>query len=115
MTDTKYAAFDVHQATISAAVLDPSGKLITQAVFQTEPSAIRDFLRGLSGKLHLTFEEGTQAQWLFELTRPLVSELIVCNPRENHSIRRGNKSDQKIAGRGRMQKTQPKGSELKRG
>lgn len=97
MTDIKYVALDVHLATISAAVLDLSGKLITQAVFQTEASAIRDFLRGLSGKLHLTFEEGTQAQWLFDLTRPLVSELIVCNPRENHSLKRGNKSDQKDA------------------
>jgi len=97
MTDIKYVAFDVHQATISAAVLDLSGKLITQAVFQTDASSIRDFLRGLSGKLHLTFEEGTQAQWLFDLTRPLVSNLIVCNPRENHSMKRGNKSDQKDA------------------
>ena len=97
MTDSKYVAFDVHQATISAAVINLSGKLITQAVFQTEASAIRDFLRGLSGKVHLTFEEGTQAHWLFDLTRPLVSELIVCNPRENHSLKRGNKSDQKDA------------------
>ena len=62
MSDIKYVAFDVHQATISAAVLDLSGKLITQADFQTEASAIRDFLRGISGTLHLTFEEGTQAQ-----------------------------------------------------
>ena len=97
MTDTKYVAFDVHQATISAAVLDLGGKLITQAVFQTDASAIRDFLRGLSGKLHLTFEEGTQAQWLFELTRPIVAELVVCNPRENHSMKRGTKSDRKDA------------------
>lgn len=97
MTDIKYVAFDVHLATISAAVVDASGKLITQAVFQTEASAIRDFLRGLTGMLHLTFEEGTQAQWLFDLTRPLVCELIVCNPRENHSLKRGNKSDRKDA------------------
>ena len=97
MTDTKYVAFDVHQATISAAVLDLGGKLITQAIFQTEPSAIRDFLCGLTGRVHLTFEEGTQAQWLFDLTRPLVAELIVCNPRENHSMKRGNKSDRKDA------------------
>jgi transposase len=97
MTDIKYVAFDVHQATISAAVVDLSGKLITQAVFQTDASAIRDFLRGISGQVHLTFEEGTQAQWLFELTRPLVTDLIVCNPRENHSMKRGNKSDQKDA------------------
>ena len=97
MSDIKYVAFDIHQATISAAVLNLSGKLITQAVLKTDATAIRDFLRGLSGNLHLTFEEGTQAQWLFDLTRPLVSDLIVCNPRENHSMRRGNKSDQKDA------------------
>ena len=89
MSDIKYVAFDVHLATISAAVIDLSGRLITQAVFQTEASAIRDFLRGLTGKLHLTFEEGTQAQWLFELTRPLVKQLVVSNPRENHSLKRG--------------------------
>ena len=97
MSDIKYVAFDVHQATISAAVVDLSGKLITQAVFQTEASAIQDFLRGISDNLHLTFEEGSQAQWLFDLTRPLVKELIVCNPRENHSLKRGSKSDRKDA------------------
>jgi len=96
MTDSKYVAFDVHQATTSAAVLDFSGKLITQAVFQTDAATIGDFLRGLSGRLHLTFE-GTQAQWLFDLARPLVAELLVCNARENHSMKRGNKSDQKDA------------------
>jgi transposase len=97
MTNIKYVAFDVHQATISAAVVDISGKLVTQAVSQTDASAIRDFLRGLSGAIHLTFEEGTQAQWLFDLTRSLVADLIVCNPRENHSMKRGNKSDRKDA------------------
>jgi transposase len=97
MTDIKYVAFDVHQATISAAVLDLTGKLITRAIFQTDASVIRDFLRGLTGLVHLTFEEGTQAQWLFDLTRPLVAELVVCNPRENHSMKRSNKSDQKDA------------------
>ena len=93
MTDHKYVAFDVHQSTISAAMLDFTGKLVTQAVIQTDSAAICDFLRGLRGAVHLTFEEGTQAQWLFDLVRPLVSELIVCNPRENHSMKRGNKSD----------------------
>src|SRR6185503_1901953 len=85
MTDIKYVAFDVHQATISAAVLDLEGKLLTQAVMQTDATAIRDFLRGLSGRVNLTFEEGTQAQWL--------SDLLVCNPRLNHSGARHNKSD----------------------
>lgn len=93
MTDIKYVAFDVHQATISAAVLGLEGKLLMQTVMQTETSAIRDFLRGLSGKVHLTFEEGTQAQWLYDLTRPLVGEVLVCNPRLNHARSRDNKND----------------------
>ena len=91
MTDIKYVAFDAHKATTSVAVLNLAGKLVTQAVIQTQADTIRDFLRGLSGSVHLTFEEGTQSQWLFDLARPLVSELIVCNARHSSSL--GNKSD----------------------
>jgi transposase len=91
MSDSKYVAFDVHTATIVIVVLDGSGKLMSQAVIKTEATAVRDFPRGLSGELHLTFEEGTHAQWLFDLTRPLVADLIVCNPRKLHS--QGNKND----------------------
>jgi hypothetical protein len=74
-------------------VLDLNGKLLTQSVRQTEAATIRDFLRGLSGNLLLTFEEGTLAQWLFDLRRPLVAEVLVCNPRENHSLTCGSKND----------------------
>jgi predicted NBD/HSP70 family sugar kinase len=66
MSDIKYVAFDLHQATISVAVLNQAGEMLSQAVIKTDPTAIQDFLRGLSGVVHLTFEEGTQAQWLFE-------------------------------------------------
>ena len=62
MIDIKYVAFDVHKATTSVAVLNLDGKLVTQAVIQTEAKAIRDFLRGTSGTVHLTFEEGSLSQ-----------------------------------------------------
>ena len=91
MTDLKYVAFDVHKSTTSIAVLNLKGELMTQAVIKTDASAIRDFLRGLSGQVHLTFEEGCNAQWLYEMTRALVSNLVVCNAR--HSNSNGNKSD----------------------
>jgi transposase len=91
MSDFKYVAFDVHKSTTSVAVLNLEGKLLTQAVIQTDANAIRDLLRGLSGSVHLTFEEGTHAQWLFDLCRPIVCELIVCNARQASS--KGNKSD----------------------
>ena len=91
MTDIKYVALDVHKSTISAAVVNLRGELVTQAVIKTDAQAVRDFLRGLSGQIHLTFEEGTHSQWLFELARPLVADLVVCNAKHSSSI--GNKSD----------------------
>ena len=91
MIDTKYVAFDVHKATISVAVINLDGKLVTQAVIHTEANAIRDLLRGLSGPVHLTFEEGSLSQWLYDLARPLVNELLVCNAKQASSV--GNKSD----------------------
>jgi hypothetical protein len=91
MNDIKYVAFDVHKSTISVAVLSLDSKLVTQAVIQTDAKAVRDFLRGLSGTLHLTFEERTHARWLSELADPLVAELVVCKSKHSSSI--GNKSD----------------------
>ena len=36
MNDTKYIGLDVHQATISVAVLDSAGKLVMEAVLETK-------------------------------------------------------------------------------
>ena len=91
MTDHKYVAFDVHKSTTSVAFLNLAGNLVTQAVIQTQASAIRDSLRGISGTVHLTFEEGAQSQRLFDLARPLVTEALVCNAKHPSSV--SNKSD----------------------
>jgi hypothetical protein len=37
--------------------------------------------------LHLTFEEGTSAAWLYDLLKPHVTKLLVCDPRKNASMR----------------------------
>ncbi|HXG94589.1 MAG TPA: hypothetical protein VNN73_19765 [Blastocatellia bacterium] len=63
MSDIKYVAFDVHKATTSVAVLNLDGRLVTQAVIQTDASAFRDFLRGQSCAVQIAFEEKTQAGW----------------------------------------------------
>jgi hypothetical protein len=65
----------VHKTSISAAVLDGEGKLVMQSVLATQAAAILDFLRGLRGTLHLTFEEGTHAAWLYDRLRPHVAQL----------------------------------------
>jgi hypothetical protein len=61
MNDAKYIGLDVHQATISVAVRDSAGKLVIEAILETKAETILQFLRGLRGSLHVTFEEGTWA------------------------------------------------------
>ena len=93
MDSIKYIGFDVHQSTISVAVLDTDGKLVMQSVIATHASAILDFLHGLRGTLHVTFEEGTHSAWLYDLLVRRVAKLVVCNPRKNALLKAGNKSD----------------------
>src|SRR5207247_11136252 len=43
--------------------------------------------------LRVTFEEGTQAAWLYEVIRHLVTEVVVCDPRRNTLLGEGSKAD----------------------
>jgi transposase len=93
MDSIKYIGLDVHQSTISVAVLNAEGKLVMQSVIATHAATILDFLQGLRGTLHVTFEEGTHSAWLYDLLVRRVSKLVVCNPRKNALLKAGNKSD----------------------
>jgi hypothetical protein len=89
----KYIGLDVHQATISAAVMDPMGKVVMESILETKAATILEFFAGLRGTLSVTFEEGTWAAWLYDLLKPHVAKLVVCNPRKNALLKHGNKSD----------------------
>jgi transposase len=88
-----YVGMDVYLATISIAVLNDLGRIVSEAIIETKTEAARRFIKSLRGELHVTFEEGTQAAWLYDLLTPLVAEVIVCNPRHNKLLHSGNKSD----------------------
>src|SRR5438128_2314689 len=79
----KYIGLDVHQATISVAVMDSGGKLVMESILETKAATILQFFAGLRGTLCVTFEEGTCAAWLYDLLNPHVAKLVVCNPRKN--------------------------------
>src|SRR5256712_2732918 len=93
MSSEKYIGLDVHQATISVAVLDSRGKLVMESIVETKAATILDFFAGLRGTLSVTFEEGTWAAWLYDLLKPHVAKVVVCNPRKNALLKDGNKSD----------------------
>ena len=80
--------------------MDPSNKerLSCHAVTSMSPSTcIRqlpssgEVFRGMRGTVHVVFEEGTQAQWLYDLLVPLVHRVVVCD--RHGEKRRGNKGD----------------------
>ena len=93
MDSVKYIGMDVHKEAISIAVLNSSGKLVMECVIETKASTILQFLQGLRGSLHVTFEEGTSAAWLYDLLKPQVTKIVVCNPRRNALLKEGSKSD----------------------
>ncbi len=93
MNDEKYIGLDVHQATISVAVIDASGKVVMESILETKATTIIEFFAGLRGTLWVTFEEGTWSVWLYDLLHPRVDKLVVCNPRKNALLKDGSKSD----------------------
>jgi transposase len=86
-----YVGLDVHKLTIAIAVLDTRGKLISRTVIETTTEAVRDFFRNLRGEVHLTFEEGNHAAWLYDIVEPLVKRVVVCNPK--HHRMEGSRND----------------------
>src|ERR1700693_5999787 len=93
MDSVKHIGMDVHKETISIAVRNSSGKLVMECIIETKASTILQFFQGLSGNVQVTFEEGTWAAWLYDLLKPHVTELVVCNPRRNALLKEGSKSD----------------------
>src|SRR5580698_7185665 len=93
MDNRKYIGMDVHQASISIAVSDAAGKVLMECIIETKATTVLEFIQGLRGSLWVTFEEGTSAAWLYDLVKPHVARVVVCDPRKNALLKAGNKND----------------------
>lgn len=87
----KYVGLDVHQATTVASVRRENGQVIAHVVLPTEEEAIVAFLEGMAGSVQVAFEEGTQAQWLYDVLRTRVARVVVADRRGQK--RQGNHGD----------------------
>jgi hypothetical protein len=74
----QYVALDVHQATVVVSVRDEQGSIVMRATVATEAKALVGLVRGLGPRVHIAFEEGTQAQWLHDLLTKHTERVIVC-------------------------------------
>ena len=54
-----------------------------ESIVESKAVTLVQFLQGLRGELRLTLEEGTWAAWLYDVLKPQVHEIVVCNPRRN--------------------------------
>jgi hypothetical protein len=77
MTSTTHIGMDVHKESISIAVTNAAGNLVIECVIETKASTILQFIHGLRGDLHVTFEEGTWAARLYDLLKQHVTEVVV--------------------------------------
>jgi hypothetical protein len=86
--DVKYIGMDVHKEAMVIAVLNGSGKLIMETIVETKASSILQFLHGLRGELHVTWEEGTWAAWLYDLLLPQTLPHLIAYARSSRTIAR---------------------------
>src|ERR1700730_7946206 len=91
--DMKYIGMDVHKEATVIAVRNSTGQLVMESIVETKAGSLLQFIHGLQGELHVTWEEGTWAAWLYDLLKPHVHEVLVCDPRKNALLKVGNKSD----------------------
>ena len=86
--DVKYIGMDVHKEATVIAVQSGGGKLVMESIVETKSSSILQFIHGLRGELHVTWEEGTWAAWLYDLLKPHVQQVLVCDPWRNALLRK---------------------------
>jgi transposase len=78
------------------AVVTSSGKLVERQRCPTNIPELRALIEQVKRPRFITFEEGPLAAWLGRNLRPLVDELVVCDPRRNHLIAKDSDKDDPI-------------------
>lgn len=84
----KYIGLDAHSSTCSFCVMDERGKVLDTVKIVTNGRLLREYVRSVSGKKKLTFEECELSSWLYEMFKNEDCELLVCNPVENKSYKK---------------------------
>ena len=92
---TYYIGADVHNNNTELAI-EHSGNIVCCRSVPTTIPAIKEVLASVGGKMHLTFEEGPMAGWLYRNLKNTVEEIVICDPRRNKLICSDGDTDDKI-------------------
>jgi transposase len=77
----RFIGIDVHSSSCTVAVMGPTGRRLRSDVVDTHAKTLIQYLQGIAGDKHVCIEEGQQAEWLYEVLSPHVSEVAVMNVR----------------------------------
>lgn len=103
----RYLGLDMHRDSCTAVVLSAGGKKTGQQVVPTEAAALVQYVKSLSGELHVCVEEGEWSEWVVEILSPWVDRVVSCTA----PGRRGPRSDamdaRELAERLRTRQTGP--------
>jgi transposase len=89
----RYIGLDVHAQTTTLAVMSAKGKRVAEKVAETHGTLLVETIGAIAGELHVCIEDGMHAEWINELLRDRVAEVVVMLPPE----RTGPKSDARDA------------------
>lgn len=85
---SQYIGMDAHMSTCSFCVMDESGRETDNTTLRTNGRLIINYLRDIRGTKKLVFEECELSNWLYEILKDEVDELIVCNPVANREYKK---------------------------
>jgi transposase len=88
-----FIAVDWAKANMAVARMSQGSNSIKVVDVPTNLGNLKDSIDALCGTKILTIEETTTSQWLFTELRPLVDELVVCDPYRNKLLSDGAKND----------------------
>jgi transposase len=83
----RYIGIDAHTDSCTMAVMGPSGKRLKEAKLETNGQVLSDFVRSIAGRKHICLEQGTQAEWLYEILEPLADEVVVQLPERSNGVK----------------------------
>lgn len=84
----QYIGMDAHMSTCTFCVMDESGRETDNTTLGTNGRLIINYLRDIRGAKKLVFEECELSNWLYEILKDEVDELVVCNPVANREYKK---------------------------
>jgi hypothetical protein len=91
----RFIGIDVHKDSCTVAVMGPSGRRIRCDVVETNGAVLIELLRLIPGERRVCIEETGQSEWLCEILKPHVTEMVVegTTERKDRSHRKDDERD----------------------